>query len=147
MLMSTIQPFTQFEIIDCENSMTHLLSYAQQKLKDASLPLKVRAFSYLRICCLAMKKSPKSDRPWSAGQAYLDLLTTLNEQDFEWWNWCQVTDVGVLRSDHLEIDRLLSPFALFVTHHHRQHQPVHYQIYTIPVSRQFIAPTEVAIAP
>jgi hypothetical protein len=148
--MPSLKPFIQSDVVNCENSITHLLSYAQQKLKDASLPLKVRAFSYLRICCLAMQKTrqihPLNESTprvrWSSGQFYLNLLATLNEQDFEWWNGCQVSDKDVLISEHWEIDRLLRPFAQFILFYQHQHQPIHYQVYTIPVSRQFMASTQ-----
>ncbi len=76
-----------------------ILQAAQQKLLFTDTPLMLRAASFLRLSCLA------SEKPG----AYSKLLKALSEQHQEWWNTCEVTPAGLLKSSDLRIHQLLAP--------------------------------------
>ncbi len=94
------------------------LAFARQKLLAPDIPLCLKAISYVRICCSAMKKLdyfPSNDRGSNYHKTpYLSLLKSLSQTDSQWWNKCQVTYEGRLRSDNPIIDRLLQPLNNFI---------------------------------
>ena len=94
------------------------LAFAKQKLFAPDIPLRLKAISYVRICCSAMKKLdyfPSSDRGSNYHKTpYLSLLKLLSQTDSQWWNKCQVTYEGKLRSDDPMIERLLQPLNNFI---------------------------------
>ena len=94
------------------------LAFAKQKLLTPDIPLCLKAISYVRICCSAMKKLdyyPSNDRGSNYHKTpYLSLLKSLSQTDSQWWNKCQVTYEGKLRSDDPIIDGLLQPLNNFI---------------------------------
>lgn len=85
-----------------------VLLTARQKLLATDMPFMLRAVGFLRLsCCVLNKKG-----------AYPQLLRTLSEQDQEWWNTCEVTSIGTLRSSNPQINRLLEP----VLQLHQKHE-------------------------
>ncbi|WP_019506817.1 hypothetical protein [Pleurocapsa sp. PCC 7319] len=100
------------------HTVLYQLTFARQKLLAPDIPLYLKAISYVRICCSAMKKLdyfPSNDRGSNHHKTpYLSLLKSLSQTDLQWWNKCQVTNEGRLRSDDPIIDRLLQPLNDFV---------------------------------
>ena len=94
------------------------LAFAKQKLFAQNIPHRLKAISYLRICCSAMKKLDyfPSSHQWSKYQKtpYLSLLKSLSQRDPQWWNHCQVSDQLGLTSNDPTIDELLQPVNVFV---------------------------------
>ena len=94
------------------------LAFARQKLFARDIPLCLKAISYVRICCSAMKKFdyfPSNDRRSDCQKTpYLSLLKSLSQKDSQWWNKCQVSYEGRLRSDDPTIDRMLQPLNTFI---------------------------------
>ncbi|WP_019506623.1 hypothetical protein [Pleurocapsa sp. PCC 7319] len=94
------------------------LAFARRKLFAPDIPLCLKAISYVRICCSAMKKLdyfPSNDRGSNDHKTpYLSLLKSLSQRDSQWWNKCQVTNEGRLRSDDPIIDQLLQPLNHFI---------------------------------
>lgn len=96
--------------------------YAQQKLKRTDIPLSLKATSYVRICCNAMRKSPRLElvanrsksSPWDSRTPYLNLLGRLSREVPDWWTTCYVTRDGLLQSRHPKIRQLLQPLNGFV---------------------------------
>ena len=94
------------------------LAFAKQKLFAQNIPHRLKAISYLRICCSAMKKLHyfPSNHQWSKSQKtpYLSLLKSLSQRDPQWWNHCQVSDDKGLTSSDPIINELLQPLNVFV---------------------------------
>lgn len=105
-------------MLTSDQTVLDQLAFARRKLLAPDIPLCLKAISYVRICCSAMKKLdylPSNDRGSNYYKTpYLSLLKSLSQTDSQWWNKCQVTDEGSLRSDNPTIDRLLQPLNNFI---------------------------------
>lgn len=101
-----------------DQGILYQLAFARQKLFAPNIPLRLKTITYIRICCSAMKKLdyfPSSDRESNDRKTpYLSLLKSLSQKDPQWWNKCQVTYEGRLRSDDPIVDGLLQPLNNFV---------------------------------
>ena len=105
-----------------KSSVRHQLIYAQHKLMITTIPFGLRAISYIRICCSAMRKSPRlrkaanptSSTSWDTQTPYLNLLGRLLQETPDWWNTCYVSGEGLLESNNANIQRLLQPLNAFV---------------------------------
>ena len=105
-----------------QSSIQYQLVYAQEKLMTTTLPLELRAISYIRICCSAMRKSCLLQQPGSTQRSisvnkpkpYLELLGCLSQEVPNWWNTCYVSDEGFLESHNANIQRLLQSINAFV---------------------------------
>ena len=99
-----------------DKSPSSQLTFARKKLLNTTVPLCLRAISYLRISCSILQKLdclesenyvielPKNP--------YLSLLKSLSEYKVEWWNDCEVSKSGILRSNVAVIEQLLRPLTL-----------------------------------
>ncbi len=102
-------------MLTSDQTVLDQLAFARRKLLAPDIPLCLKAISYVRICCSAMKKLdylPSNHQYHKT--PYLSLLKSLSQTDSPWWNKCQVTYEGKLRSDDPIIDRLLQPLNNFV---------------------------------
>jgi hypothetical protein len=102
---------TFFDQITQQNLKEHgnqkrLLATAREKLQNAHTPSLIKCVSYLRICCLLMRKNNSTPTEYSS---YLNLMKLLSETEVEWWNKCFVSDTGVLTSDVPSLKLLLQP--------------------------------------
>lgn len=98
-----------------------LLSYAQNKLQVRSIPMQVRATTYLRLCCAAIAKLRDntnlvelSNEDDLIDSSFSDLLHRLCSYQNKWWKDCYVSDRGNLKSTHPKVDQLLQTFAYFI---------------------------------
>lgn len=111
-----------------------LLSYAQTKLQVRSIPMQVRATTYLRLCCAAISKLRDntnlvelSNEDDLMDSSFSDLLHRLCSYQNQWWKDCYVSDRGNLKSTNPKVDQLLQTFAYFVESFAIHQQPTsHY---------------------
>lgn len=109
---SIIELGLRFPIQRWDNKdLNYKLTFARQKLLKLRLPLCLRAISYLRISCSVMQKFEGQNTPYSS------LLKLLSEYNVEWWNDCEISPSGILRSRVMAIKGLLQP----LTQLHDQH--------------------------
>jgi hypothetical protein len=102
-------------------SIERQIQYAQDKLMMTDVPLSLRATSYLRLGCSAMRQSHQSKNmrylvsPAQIEQvSYLDLLRQLIQQSPTWWNTCYVGYEGLLKSRDPKIQHILQPLNTFM---------------------------------
>ncbi|MDV2997499.1 MAG: hypothetical protein N4J56_007204 [Chroococcidiopsis sp. SAG 2025] len=110
----------EFCSTDLDKEVVHLLNYARTKLLT-EMPRQLKMTSYLRLCCLAIRKLRQ--KPRLAGEpslkevfddSYSHLLQALCDRNPEWWRHCWSSDRGILKSDDPTIDKLLQPLEYFV---------------------------------
>jgi hypothetical protein len=118
--MLTKNQTTEFCSTDLDKEIVHLLDYARTKLLT-KMPQQLKITSYLRICCLAIRKlrqkqelagNPSLNELFDA--SYPRLLQALCHYNPEWWRHCWRSDRGILKSDDPTIDKLLQPLEYFV---------------------------------
>ena len=101
-----------------DRTLLYQLAFAKQKLFAQDIPLCLKAISYVRICCSAMKKldyfPSKEGGSDYQKTPYLSLLKSLSQRNLQWWNKCQVNYEGRLGSDDPIIDQLLQPLNTFI---------------------------------
>ncbi len=110
----------QWLISDAE--VIRLLSYAKIKLLTEGIPLQLKAVSYLRLCCTAMRKlhqtfkpiEPNNSNEPTEDSSFSNLLADLCHHNPEWWKQCWISDHGVLRSNDAAISKLLQPLGYFI---------------------------------
>lgn len=96
-------------------SIQYQLHFAQCKLLSSDIPLQLRAVSYIRIGCSAMRKyQAMRYSSQSTKTPCLSLLKSLSEQEHAWWNSCRVSCDGSLESTNLAIHQLLHPLNVFI---------------------------------
>jgi len=93
-----------------------LLLVARARLADPAVPLRIKALSYVRLCCAAMRAAERTTarkRFYQGSRTpYLTLLAALARCDPAWWTLCRVTE-GYLVSINPAIAALLLPLYLF----------------------------------
>lgn len=100
----------------------NLLCHAKSKLLAEDIPMQMKAVSYVKLCCTAIRKLPKAvnvietkcRRELVTVNLYSSLLSDLCRLDAHWWMQCQISDRGILQSTDTEIDYLLQPLGVFV---------------------------------
>jgi hypothetical protein len=105
-----------------QQSVHHGISFAKYKLFELEIPMQLRATSYLRLCCSAMRKKFHTSyliqqfrsEQYLLETSYLELLRRLAERDPEWWNLCYVSYEGFLKSNDSTINQYLQPLNYFV---------------------------------
>jgi hypothetical protein len=100
--------------------IAYLLDYARMKLLT-EMPRQLRMVSYLRLCCIAIRKlqqqpelSSKNSLQVAFNDSYLYLLQALCQSSPEWWKYCWSSNRGILKSDDATIERLLQPLESFI---------------------------------
>ncbi len=118
--MLTATQTIEFCSTDLDKEVVHLLNYARTKLLTKT-PQQLKMTSYLRLCCLAIRKlrqEPRLAGKHSLNAAFDDsyphLLQALCNHNPEWWRHCWSSDRGILKSDDPTIDKLLQPLEYFV---------------------------------
>jgi hypothetical protein len=100
----------------------NLLCHAKSKLRAEDIPLQMKAVSYVKLCCTAIRKLPNAVKMLKTeckhelvtDNLYSSLLSELCHLDPNWWMQCQISDRGILQSTDTEIDYLLQPLGFFV---------------------------------
>lgn len=115
--MTTSTQMPQLQRVVVLQPVRYHLVFAQQRLLDRTIPFQLRAQSYLRICCSAIKTyqrlclysaaAPNSNTP------YLTLLGQLVDYNPKWWQACHIDSIGYLVSNDPIIDQWLQPLNLF----------------------------------
>jgi hypothetical protein len=112
-MLSTYAPY--------QASIQRQIDYAQKKLLVVEIPLSLRATTYLRLCCSALRQAHQARLATASGfrsQApkitYLGLLRQLMQESSDWWNACYVSPAGLLESTNSAIQSLLQPLNTFV---------------------------------
>jgi hypothetical protein len=94
------------------------LVFAQQRRQDRTIPFRLAAVSYLRICCSALQTYQRlgleETLATNPETSYLRLLGQLLKQHPEWWKLCCVSEHGYLISADHHIRELLHPLNDFV---------------------------------
>lgn len=118
--MLTATQTIEFCSTDLDKEVVHLLNYARTKLLT-EMPQQLKMTSYLRLCCLAIRKlrqnpglASKSSLNEAFDDSYSHLLQELCDRNPEWWRHCWSSDRGILKSDEPTIDKLLQPLEYFV---------------------------------
>lgn len=90
------------------------LAYARAKLLNKSIPMQLRAVSYLRISCYSWQKLQNLGVGLPIETANIQfsfLLNLLTKYDPCWWDKCTVSNQGILRSENNVIQDLLESSA------------------------------------
>ncbi|WP_190796092.1 hypothetical protein [Leptolyngbya sp. FACHB-541] len=118
--MLTTTQTIEFCSTDFDKEVVHLLNYARTKLLT-QMPRQLKMTSYLRLCCLAIRKLRQEPRlvgklglNEAFDDSYSHLLQALCNHNPEWWRHCWSSDRGILKSDDPTIDNLLQPLEYFV---------------------------------
>jgi hypothetical protein len=94
-----------------------LLTAARGRLVDPAVPLRIKALSYVRLCCAAMRmaerRTPRARHRFRPRTSYLTLLAALTHRDPSWWTLCSITRQGHLVSTDPAIAALLLPLYTF----------------------------------
>jgi hypothetical protein len=94
-----------------------LLIAARGRLVDPAVPLRIKAVSYICLCCAAMRtaerRTPRARHRLGPRTSYLDLLAALARHDPAWWTLCSITRHGYLVSADPAIAALLLPLYMF----------------------------------
>ena len=100
-----------------QHRVHELLIAARARLADPAVPLRLKALSYVRLGCAAMRTAergiPRAQRHLGSQTSYLTLLAALSRCDPAWWNLCSVTRQGSLVSANPATAALLLPLYLF----------------------------------
>jgi hypothetical protein len=120
--MLTLLKLSESQSRNSVPEVMNLLDHAKSKLRAEDIPMQMKAVSYVKLCCTAIRKLPKAvnvietecRRELVTDNLYSSLLSDLCHLDSHWWMQCQISDRGVLQSTNTEIDYLLQPLAYFV---------------------------------
>ena len=88
-----------------------MLAFSRNKLIDKGIAWQLRATSYLRIGCTALRKYNRlvdeHILPGEYDLSYLQILELLLEYDVDWWRKCHISSIGTLESHDKKISEIL----------------------------------------
>lgn len=112
MLTNNHRPTLQNSAISLQ-PIPYNLAFAQAKLLNSRIPLQLKAISYVRICCHAIRAYQRlglhNITVHGVNTSYLNLLRALTQVHTEWWDQCVISHSGYLVSSNSTIRSLLEP--------------------------------------